>query len=95
MPPLASTGPLPDTANAKGEPFSFYAQGAPETVDVRFRSADPTLFKQYMRLPFDRASLVKVITGPAIRHQLVESTVRRLLDRNGFRHTVIEPSKLP
>ena len=78
-----------------GEPFSSYAQGTLETVDVQFRSADPTLFKPDVRLPFDRAALVKVVTGPAIRHQLVEDTVRRLLDRNGFRHTVIEPSKLP
>jgi hypothetical protein len=78
-----------------GEPFSFYAQGALETVDVQFRPADSTMFKPYVCLPFDRAALVKVVTGPAIRHHLVEPTVRRLLDRNRFRHTAIEASTLP
>jgi hypothetical protein len=78
-----------------GEPFSYLAQGELVTVDVQFRSADPSVFKPYVRLPFDREALVKVVTGPAITHQLVEATVRRLLDRNGFRHIEIEPSKLP
>jgi hypothetical protein len=78
-----------------GKPFSDFAQGTLDTVDVRFRSAGPTMFKPYVALPFDHAALVEVVTGPAIKHQLVEATVRRMLDRNGFRDTEIEASELP
>jgi len=76
-------------------PFSDFAQGALETLDVRFRPGGPTMFKPYVVLPFDHAALVEVVTGPAIKHQLVEATVRRMLDRNGFRDTEIEASGLP
>lgn len=78
-----------------GRPFSDFAQGALETVDVRFRPDIRTLFKPYVSLPFDHAALVEVVTGPAIKHDLVEATVRRVLDRNGFRHTKIKASELP
>jgi hypothetical protein len=77
------------------KPFSDFAQGALETLDVRFRPGGPTMFKPYVVLPFDHAALVEVVTGPAIKHQLVEATVRRMLDRNGFRDTEIEASDLP
>ena len=78
-----------------GQPFSAFAQGALETVDVKFRHGEFTMFKPYVELPFDREALVKVVTGPAAKHQLVHATVRRILDRNGFRHTKIEESKSP
>jgi hypothetical protein len=76
-------------------PFSDFAQGALQTLDVRFRPGGPTMFKPYVSLPFDHAALVKVVTGPSIKHHLVEPTVRRMLDRNGFRDTEIEASELP
>jgi hypothetical protein len=75
-----------------GQPYSVYAQGALETVDVQFRPGDATMFKPYVALPFEREALVEVITGPVVKHQLVEATLRRMLDRNGFRHTTIRPS---
>lgn len=78
-----------------GKPFSYHAQGHLETVDVQFRGADPAIYKPYVRLPFDRSALVKLVTGPAVKHRLAESTIRRLLDRNGFRHTMLEASRLP
>ncbi|WP_322859250.1 DUF2971 domain-containing protein [Mycobacterium europaeum] len=78
-----------------GEPFSVYARGALESVDVQFRPGDATMFKPYVALPFEREALVEVITGPVVKHQLVEATVRRMLDRNGFRHTAINESKSP
>ncbi|MFN3007030.1 hypothetical protein [Mycolicibacterium wolinskyi] len=78
-----------------GEPFTFYAQGTLETVDVQFRSDGLRMFKPYIQLPFEREALVNVITGPLVKHQLVEATVRRVLDRNGFRHTTIQASKSP
>jgi hypothetical protein len=78
-----------------GQPFSDFAQGTLDTVNVRFRTDGRTLFKPYVSLPFDHAALVEVVIGPAIKHQLVEPTVRRMLDRNGFRHTTIEVSELP
>jgi hypothetical protein len=78
-----------------GKPFSNFAQGPLQTVEVRFRPGGPTLFKPYVALPFDHAALVEVVIGPANKHQLVEPTVRRMLDRNGFRDTEIEASELP
>jgi hypothetical protein len=78
-----------------GKPFSDLAQGTLDTVDMRFRPDGRTLFKPYVALPFDHAALVEVVTGPAIKHELVESTVRRMLHRNGFRDTEIEASDLP
>lgn len=78
-----------------GKPFSDFAQGALETVDVQFRSDELRMFKPYVQLPFEREALVNVITGPLVKHQLVEATVRRVLDRNGFRDTKIEASQSP
>jgi Protein of unknown function (DUF2971) len=78
-----------------GKPFSDYAPGTLDTVDVRFRPDGRTLFKPYVSLPFDHAALVEVVTGPGTKHELVEATVRRVLDRNGFRHTEIKASELP
>lgn len=78
-----------------GEPFSVFAQGALETVDVRFRSGEATMFKPYVALPFEREALVEVVTGPVVKHQLVEATLRRMLDRNGFRDTTIKESQSP
>jgi hypothetical protein len=78
-----------------GQPFSIYAQGALETVDVQFRPGQATMFKPYVALPFEREALVEVITGPVVKHQLVEATLRRMLDRNGFRDTSIQESQSP
>lgn len=78
-----------------GEPYSFYAQGALTTVDVQFRPDDSKVFTPYVRLPFDREALVKVIIGPIVKHHLAETTVRRLLDRYGFRDTEIATSTAP
>jgi hypothetical protein len=78
-----------------GKPYSDFAYGPLETVDVQFRLGGSTMFKPYVSLPFDRAALVKVVTGPAVKHRLVEATVRRVLDRNGFRDTTIEASQSP
>jgi hypothetical protein len=76
-------------------PFPTYAQGPLQTLDVKFRAAAPTVFKPYITLPFDRVALKEVVIGPAVKHRLGESTVRRMLDRNGFRHTMIKLSTLP
>lgn len=76
-------------------PFPAFAQGPLETVDVQFRPGEFTMFKPYVALPFEREALVKVVTGPAAKHQLVKATVRRILDRNGFRHTAIGESNSP
>ncbi|KEF99979.1 hypothetical protein K883_00029 [Mycobacterium sp. TKK-01-0059] len=81
--------------NSLGKPFSVYAQGPLETVDVQFRPGDATMFKPYVALPFEREALVEVITGPVVKHQLVEATLRRILDRNGFRDTKIKESQSP
>lgn len=53
------------------------------------------MFKPYVALPFEREALVEVITGPVVKHQLVEATLRRILDRNGFRDTKIKESQSP
>jgi hypothetical protein len=78
-----------------GQPYSIYAQGALTTVDVQFRADHSKVFTPYVRLPFERDALVKVVIGPIVKHHLAESTVRRLLDRYGFRNTEIETSKAP
>jgi hypothetical protein len=75
-----------------GKPFSDIAQGPLVTVDMQFRPGEATMFKPYVALPFEREALVEVITGPVVKHQLVEATIRRILDRNGFRHTTIQES---
>lgn len=51
-------------------PFSDFAQGALTTLDVRFRQGGTTQFNPYVSLPFAYEALVKVVTGPAIKHQL-------------------------
>ncbi|SHU93320.1 Protein of uncharacterised function (DUF2971) [Mycobacteroides abscessus subsp. abscessus] len=76
-----------------GEPFSVFARGALETVDVQFRADALTTHKPYVRLPFNREALVTVVTGPCSTHRLVEETTRRLLDRNGYRHTEVRASQ--
>jgi hypothetical protein len=78
-----------------GEPYSFFAQGPLITVDVQFRPDDSKVFIPYVRLPFVREALVRVVIGPVVKHHLAETTVRRLLDRYGFRDTEIETSKAP
>ena len=78
-----------------GSPFADLARAPLVTPDVRFRSGGPMMFKPYVVLSFSPAALVKVVTGPSIKHQLVKATIRRILDRNGFRHTEISSSKLP
>lgn len=78
-----------------GEPFSWAAQGPLTTVGVQFRPDDSKVFIPYVRLPFDREALVKVVIGPVVKHHLAKTTVRRLLDRYGFRETEIETSNAP
>ncbi|KWX19717.1 hypothetical protein AFM11_34305 [Mycolicibacterium wolinskyi] len=75
------------------QPFTAWASGELMTVDVQFRPHETKVFVPYVRLPFERDALVNVIIGPVVNHHLAEATVRRLLDRNGFRHTQIVPSK--
>jgi hypothetical protein len=62
-------------------PFSATSQGPLETLDTKFRPGGPTVFKPYVTLSFDRSALKGVVIGPAIKHHLAESTVRRMLDR--------------
>ncbi|MGN7780480.1 DUF2971 domain-containing protein [Mycolicibacterium sp. 22603] len=75
------------------EPFTVWAYGGLVTADVQFRSHETKVFVPYVRLPFERSALVEVIIGPAVNHHLAEATLRRILDRNGFRHTQITPSQ--
>lgn len=77
------------------QPFSSMAQGPLQTLDLKFRAGGATVFKPYVSIAFDRTALKKVVIGPVIKHRLAESTVRRMLNRNGFRHTEIEVSELP
>ena len=76
-------------------PFSLLGQGPLVTVDVQFLPGEATMFKPYVALPFAWEALVEVITGPVVRHQLVEATLQRMLDRNGFRDTTIQASQSP
>ena len=78
-----------------GHPYTALPQETLEAIDTRFRSGGATMFKPYVRVPFEPQALVSVVTGPAVKHQLVESTIRRMLDLNGFRDTKIEASQLP
>jgi hypothetical protein len=75
------------------QPFMAWASGELVTVDVQFRPHETKVFVPYVRLPFERDALVKVIIGPVVNHHLAEATTRRVLDRNGFRHTQIVPSQ--
>lgn len=78
-----------------GEPYSYLAQGPLTTVDVQFRPDDSKLFVPYVRFPFKREALIEVVIGPMVKHHLAETTVRRLLDRHGFRDTAIKLSEAP
>lgn len=78
-----------------GERFIPHTKGPLDTLDVKFRSGGGALFRPYVEIPFPHEALVKVVTGPSLKHHLTEPTVRRLLDRHGFRHTTIEASTLP
>ena len=81
-------------ALSKVEEYSYYAQGALETVDVRFRPGGRAGFKPYTEIPFEKSALVKVIIGPNVESRgLAVSTARRLLDRYGFRHTEVAQSE--
>lgn len=80
---------------ALGEPAAHYATGPLETLNVKFRPNAATMFAPYVELPFTHEALVKIVTGPAIKHRFAQPALRRMLDRNGFRHTKIEASQLP
>ncbi len=64
------------------------------TLNVEFRPGGSAIFKPYTSLPFDKSALVEVVLGPNLQLPSIESTVRRLLDRYGFRHTKICRSAL-
>jgi hypothetical protein len=76
-----------------GKPWSDFAQGKLTTVNVKFRQGGSAIFTPYTELPFDPDALVEVVIGPKAKHRLVEPTVRRMLDRHGFRHTKITTSQ--
>ncbi len=78
-----------------GKPWSDYAQGRLTTVDVKFRQHGSALFTPFTELPFAPEALLEVVIGPKVHHRLVEPTVRRILDRNGFRDTTIRLSRSP
>lgn len=80
---------------ALGEPFASMAAGTLDTVDVRFRTARSTGFKPYVELPLARESLKEVVVGPLNSFRRVEPSVRRLLDRYGFRDTIVCKSTVP
>jgi hypothetical protein len=76
------------------EEYSYYAQGALETIDVRFRPGGRAGFKPYAAIPFKTSALVRVVIGPNVESaDLAVSTARRLLDRYGFRHTKVALSE--
>lgn len=78
-----------------GKPWSDFAQGVLTTVDVKFRQSGSAIFTPYTELPFDPEALVEVVIGPKADHRLIEPTVRRMLDRHGFRHTKTRHSESP
>ena len=69
-----------------------YGQGGFGTLDVEFRQGGSAIFRPYTSLPFDKSALVEVVLGPNLQLRSIESTVRRLLNRYGFRHTKISRS---
>ena len=76
------------------EEFKWSAQGALETVDVKFRPGGRAGLKPYTEVPFKKSALVRVGIGPNIEsRELALSTARRLLDRHGFRHTEVVASE--
>ena len=69
-----------------------YGQGGFGTLDVEFRQGGSAIFRPYTSLRFDKSALVEVVLGPNLQLRSIESTVRRLLNRYGFRHTKISRS---
>ena len=81
-------------ALSKVEEYKWYAQGALETIDVKFRPGGRAGLKPYTEIAFKKSALVRVVIGPNIEsRELAVSTARRLLDRHGFRHTEVVPSE--
>jgi hypothetical protein len=81
-------------ALSRVEEYKWYAQGALETVNVKFRPGGRAGLKPYTEIPFKKSALVRVVIGPNIESpELAVSTARRLLDRHGFRHTEVVPSE--
>jgi hypothetical protein len=81
-------------ALGKIEDFKWAAQGALETVDVKFRPGGRAGLKPYTEVAFKNSALARVVIGPNIESpSMAVSTARRLLDRHGFRHTEVMPSE--
>jgi hypothetical protein len=62
------------------------------TLNVEFREGGAAIFRPYTTLSFDRSLLVEVVLGPNLQLPSIESTVRRLLNRYGYRDTKISQS---
>jgi hypothetical protein len=76
------------------EEFRWAAQGALETVNVKFRPGGRAGLKPYTEIPFKTGALVRVVIGPNVESRgLALSTARQVLDRHGFRETEVVPSK--
>ncbi|MEH3141314.1 MAG: DUF2971 domain-containing protein [Mycobacterium kyogaense] len=76
------------------EEFRWAAQGPLQTVDVKFRAGGRAGIKPYTEVPFEQSALAQVVVGPNIEsRELALSTMRRLLDRYGFRHTQVVASE--
>lgn len=81
-------------ALGKIEEFKWAAQGALETVDVKFRPGGRARLKPYTEIPFNTEALVRVVIGPNVESRgLTLSTVRQMLDRYGFRDAEVVPSE--
>ncbi|GJO54275.1 hypothetical protein NJB1604_45180 [Mycobacterium marinum] len=81
-------------ALGKIEEFKWAAQGALETVDVKFRPGGRAGLKPYTEIPFKTKALVRVVIGPNVEsRRLALSTARQVLDRYGFRDTEVVPSE--
>lgn len=74
--------------------YEAFGQGGLGTLNVEFRQGGSAIFKPYTSLPFDKSALVEVVLGPNLQLPSIESTVRRLLNRYGFRDTEISRSEL-
>jgi hypothetical protein len=81
-------------ALASVEGFEPFGRGALTTLDVKFRKGGTAVFKPYTCIPFAKSALVEVILGPKIEAGLGAATIRRILDRYGFRHTGVSTSTL-
>lgn len=76
------------------EEFKWAAQGALETVNVKFRPGGRAGLKPYTEIPFKTEALVRVVIGPNVGSPgLALSTARQVLDRYGFRHTEVVASE--